>query len=660
VVCFVALTLLNLGERAPLGMAISPYKGLAHARRYPGSQLVFGRWDAIARVDVVAGAGTRALPGLSYAYKSTPPPQLGLALDADALQPITLVAPGDFDAAAFLPEALAFELRPAGRVLVLASGGGLGVLQALAAGAQEATAVLEEPLARRAVAVTAAAHDPFAHPAVRTVDEPSRVVLRRMQESYDVVYLPLTAPYRPVTSGAYSLAETYGLTREMFEDALGRLTPAGVLAVTRWLQTPPSESVRLMATLIEALERRGVSRPGDALVAYRGIQTITVLARPDGWSAEDLAQVRQFTESRRYDLVWAPDVRPDELNRFNRLPALADHEAARELLDSAQRFEFYRRYPYAVAPVTDDRPFFFHFFRWGQTRQTLALLGRTWQPFGGSGYFVLFALLALALVLSIGLIVAPLAVFRTVLKDADAIARAGRDASAQPSCGTADEKLTPRRQDAEAVRRTQRSLAPFASLREASRAISRTDTAAGIGWPLLYFGLLGVAFLFVEIPLIQRWILAFGHATYAFAVVVFAVLVGAGAGSLAARASWLPRRAVFLALVLLTVLTILVGPQIVRLALGWPLAGRVALAVASLTPLALLMGLPFPLGLAWAEARWPAAANLIPWAWAVNGCASVIAAVLAAILALSFGFTAVLWLGAIGYAAAGVILTKSL
>jgi hypothetical protein len=59
-------------------------------------------------------------------------------------------------------------------------------------------------------------------------------------------------------------------------------------------------------------------------------------------------------------------------------------------------------------------------------------------------------------------------VFRPVLKDADAIAHAGRDA-------TAHEKLTQRRQDAEAVRRTQQSLAPFAPLREASRAIFRPE-----------------------------------------------------------------------------------------------------------------------------------------------------------------------------------------
>jgi len=86
-----------------------------------------------------------------------------------------------------------------------------------------------------------------------------------------------------------------------------------------------------------------------------------------------------------------------------------------------------------------------------------------------------------------------------------------------------------------------------------------------------------------------------------------------------------------------------------------------------------MMGIPFPLGLAWIEraaasfdyapdgrsaqddAR-PTAAT--PWAWAVNGCASVVASVAAAILALSYGFTAVLLLGALAYALAGVVRLK--
>ena len=111
------LSVFNLDGRGVLGMIISPYKGLASAWRYPGSQEVFGRWDAVARVDVVAGAGTRLLPGLSYTYAGAPPPQQGLSVDADALQPVTSAAPADFEAAAFMPEAVAFQLRPAARVL---------------------------------------------------------------------------------------------------------------------------------------------------------------------------------------------------------------------------------------------------------------------------------------------------------------------------------------------------------------------------------------------------------------------------------------------------------------------------------------------------------------------------------------------------------------
>ena len=87
------------------------------------------------------------------------------------------------------------------------------------------------------------------------------------------------------------------------------------------------------------------------------------------------------------------------------------------------------------------------------------------------------------------------------------------------------------------------------------------------------------------------------------------------------------------------------------LALGWPLMPRAAGAVLLLAPLAVLMGMPFPRGLAWLEGAGP---WLAPWAWAVNGCASVISGVIAAILALSYGFTAVLLAGAACYAGAWI------
>ncbi len=600
---FARLTAANLNEHSDLGMTISPYKGLAHARRVPGARTLFGRWDALARVDVIAGAATRTLPGLSYIYTGLIPPQLGLARDADALLPITLATPDAFEAHAFLPEAPAFVLRPASRVLVLEPGAGLGVLQALAADAGQVTAVIGSSSERRAVATTAPQADPFADARVRTVVAPPRSFLAADRHTYDIVFLPLTDAYRPVTSGAYSLAETYGLTVEAFEASLARLAPRGILVVTRWLQTPPSESLRLLAAIAEALERRGPARPADAIIAYRGIQTITVIVCPTGWQPDELATARAFLEMRRYDLVWAPDVREEETNRFNRLLRPTDYEAARQLFTATDRRAYYAAYPFAITPATDDRPFFFHFFRWGQTAEVLASLGHTWQPFGGSGYLVLFALLGLVLLFSAGMIVLPLLIARPEGND--------------PKIGIASWRI------------------------------------------LIYFGGLGLAFLFVEIPLIQRYILLFGHATYAFSVVVITLLLLASVGTrlierILAADSRQARSAalwIFSALVLLSAITALVGPRWTTAVLGWPLPARLLAATVALAPLAVLMGMPFPFGLAQIRAAGP---RPVAWAWAVNGCASVLASVLAAIGGLSWGFTAVILAGAAIYAIAGI------
>lgn len=599
---FLVISVLNFSNQGLLGMVISPYKSLSYARQYPGSHRLFGRWNAFSRLDIMAEAGVRLLPGLSYSYPGSPPPQHGLYVDADTPQPVSLVSPHEFEAAGYLPEALAFSLRPQARVLVLEPGAGLSLLQSLAGGASHVTAVSGNPLIPSAVAYAAPVLDIFSHPQVNLILDPARVYLRRSTERYEIVFFPLTDSYRPVTSGAYSLAETYLLTIEAFQDALAHLAPQGMLVVTRWLQTPPSECIRLTATLVEALEAGSIPDASTTLVAYRGIQTYTLLVKPDGWRADELEGVRSFTQDRKYDLVWAPDISPQEINRYNRLPQPVYFEAISDLLTSTDRSIFYDGYPFAITPTTDDHPFFFHFFTWRQTPEILATLGRTWQPFGGSGYFVLIALLALALFLSATLILTPLAI---------------------PSLLT----------------RRESSPVEAASLGQYGKTLG-------------YFALLGMAFLFIEIPLIQRWILLLGQPTYAFAATVLALLLLSGLGSASARAKWLPKRRAFLVLVILTWLTPFIVSRLTYAILGWPLLGKALAAVISLAPLAFLMGLPFPFGLARLEENSP---GLVPWAWAVNGCVSVIAAILSAILSLGSGFTLVFWLGSASYAGAFLI-----
>jgi hypothetical protein len=227
------------------------------------------------------------------------------------------------------------------------------------------------------------------------------------------------------------------------------------------------------------------------------------------------------------------------------------------------------------------------------SRAVLQQMGKTWQPWGGSGFFVLVALLAVAIAVSGILIVLPLAV-------------AGKG----------------------------------------SRELKGPKVRV-----LVYFGLLGVGFLFVELPLIQRFILFLGQPIYAFTAVVVSVLFFSGLGSLASsRLS--PRRS--LPLLVVTILIYpLALPLLFRGLLGAPLAFRLLVTMISLAPLGLLMGMPFPGGLAWLGTRAP---GLAPWAWAINGCASVLASVLAAMVALSAGFSWVLAAAALAYAGAWLAL----
>jgi hypothetical protein len=166
-----------------------------------------------------------------------------------------------------------------------------------------------------------------------------------------------------------------------------------------------------------------------------------------------------------------------------------------------------------------------------------------------------------------------------------------------------------------------------------------------------YFALLGLGYLCVEIPLLQRFILFLGHPAYAMATVLFALLLFSGLGSLISRR--VPLRLVLLLLPALVGGYALGLPVLFGLTLAAPLEGRLIVTVAALAPPGLLMGMPFPKGLALLERRAPA---LIVWAWGVNGAVSVVASILAALLALSSGFLAVLALGAACYVGAWATL----
>ena len=574
---------------------LSPYKGLSQALNYPQSRVIAQADSSVARLNLIESEGVRSLPGLSFQHRGTLPKQYGLFSDGDDLSPVLdtrQIIVWDF--LAYLPEAIAYELAANGPALVLNPRGGLSVWQALSGGAanRHVVAIEPDPNIPDQLDDLLGPNSPYRHFQVESITESGRTFLRRDQRRYAVIHLALTQPYRPVTSGAFSLSENYDLTVEAMQAYLDHLDAGGILVLSRWLQIPPSESVRTLALLVEGLRAHGIEYPDQHIVALRGMQVASFYVKNTPWTPAELAMMRDFARSRRFDLVLMPELRNEVINQFNVLPEPYYAQTYNELLTTPEKNAFYRSQPFSVTPPTDSHPFFFHLFKWSQTPSVLSSLGQTWQPFGGSGILVLVALLVLAVLASLILILAPLIVWHL----------------AERHTGTG------------------------------------VNDRIGFGRVLLYFGALGLGFLFVEIPLIQRFILFLGYPTLALAAVLAGLLFWSGLGSLIVPR--LPWRTALIALLLTLAAYQFLLDDAFDLLLGASEMTRLLAALVLLAPLGLFMGMPFPWGLRWLTPR------LTTWAWAINGCASVIASVLAALLALQWGFDLVMWLGVLSYALA--------
>ena len=405
-------------------------------------------------------------------------------------------------------------------------------------------------------------------------------------QRYDLIQVALLDSFSASSAGLYALAENYLYTVEALQEQLDHLRPGGLLAITRWVRLPPRDALKLFAAAIVALERSGAADRGSRLALVRSWKTSTLLVKNGTFDAEDIAAIRDFCAARSFDVAFYPGIRREEADRFNVVEGFGLFDGATALL-GPDREDFVRRYKFDIAPATDDRPHFFHSFRWRSLPELLSLKEQGGLPLLDWGYPVLVATLVQAAVASLLLIGLPLAW----------LARAG------------------------------------------ARRGAHAPGPARRGRVLLYFLAIGLAFMFIEIAFIQKFVLYLSHPLYAVAVVLFAFLMFAGIGSRACmRLAAGPMATVAGAIAVAAALCLAVLPWLFAHTMGLPDAARILIAVALIAPLAFFMGMPFPLGLAKVEA---VDARLIPWAWAVNGCASVTAAVLATLLAIHLGFAAV-------------------
>jgi spermidine synthase len=597
------LLLLAFGvPQAHLGLQISEYKGLAQALEVVDSRVVGQSSSPLGLVTVVDSPTVpiRHAPGLSFSTRHIPPPQLAVFTDADGMSAITRFD-GDLESVAYLGDmtaALPYALLDEPSVLVLGAGTGSDVLMALYHGASRIDAVELNPQMTALVAETHSdfAGQIYADPRVTVHTGEARGYIESRDGEYDLIQIGLLDSFGASGAGVQALNESYIYTVEALQAYLDDLAPGGVVAITRWVKLPPRDSLKLIATAIEALRRSGAIQPGKRLAMIRSWNTSTLLMKNGEFTPQEVDRIRGFAKQRSFDTAWYPGMRAADANRYNQLQEPYLFDAAEALLGD-EAAGFLDRYKFHVAPATDSRPYFFHFFRWRTLPEVMAL-----RKAGGAGlvewgYLVLVATLLQAALIGLVLILAPL-------------------------------------------------------------AFAKHAWPAGAGRRFgLYFLLLGLAFLFVEMAFIQKFILFLSHPLYAVAVVLSGFLLFAGLGSalserFARRLPWPSISPVTIAVTCIAILALLyiaILPTIFSACIGLPDTARIAVSLALIAPLAFFMGMPFPLGLKRLSGDAP---GFVPWAWGINGFASVVSAVLATLLAVEFGFNAVIVMAIVFYGVA--------
>ena len=482
--------------------------------------------------------------------------------------------------------ALAHNLNRNANVLIIGPGGGNDVMAARVFGQKLITAVEINPI----IAYDVMSSEPFKsysgsiyqQPDVRLVVDEGRSFIRNSKDRYDIIQATMVDTWAATAAGAFSLSENNLYTVEAFKDYVTHLTDDGALTMTRWYFEPPDQLLRLITLTRAMMSELGISNPERHIMLVRDARS--------GYDRTPATYIFKKSEFTDQEVRTIEDIAA--ANGFQLLFTPLSHPANvfTQMIVAPDPATLWASLETNVEPTRDNNPFFFNSVRFANLWQVIEGTTGEWQK-TNLGTSILFALLGITSALVLLFIIGPLILVR------------GRAFTTR--AGT---KVT----------------------------------------NLLYFACLGAGFIIVEVAMIQKFILFLGHPVYSLAVVLFSVLAFSALGSyLSGRISeerLTPAlMKLLVTLVLMVCVYIIVLPPIFYGLVGLPREIRIVLAVVLMAPLAMVMGMPMPIGIRRLARSAP---EIIPWAWGVNGATSVMGSVAALVIAILTGFNQALLVGA--------------
>jgi spermidine synthase len=638
-ICMIAAATIAAHLFVPLGLgitklAVSDYKGVAYARKFPDSHRVYERNSPFGYLEIYASSYLHFAPGLSdnaaFNLKTMPANAYeGLYIDGEGPSGIIRTLPAaEKEYFRYLPMFYPYVVAHAPDTFVVQFGGGLSTAVALDEGSKSVT------VAEGNRAVLSAFQnddnlkqftgDVLHDPRVTTIDYDGRLYLAHSGRQFDLVDLSLADSAGLSSPGGFAIVEKYSYTREAMETYMRALKPGGILSVTLWnKEEPPKSVLKLYATMAAAARASGApDLPKSFFVVSTYLSTATVLFKQGGFSDDDIAKLRAHTKAMSFDPIYYPGINVDMASAdqildayrkqifFNAATRPGEDEADTppnsegedaQLLPAAklgriiwQKLLFggfdalAERYVFDARELTNDRPYFAAYIKpvdLPRITDRLELVQDEW------GYLLLWASLGIAALCASTLVLFPVVFgWRTIF----------------------------------------------------SKTPGKLRT-------ILYFACLGAGYIMVEVGLIAHFILALSNATISASILITGMLVASGLGSFASE-KIRPRTTLPKILLAIGALLILYG-AFIHYPLDWigtvPYGLRLFLCFLLIFPPAFLMGFPMPTAMS--SLAGLKKDHMFLWAWGINGCFSVIGAALVPLVATSFGLSAVLLVAGAAY-----------
>ena len=584
------------------GINIVPYKGIKLTLNLPDAKIIEQKISPFGTLEVVSSKMIRSAPGLSLSFEETLPEQHGLFLDGDTFSAIDRISsPESLDYLYYQPQSAVYSLYKGPDVFIIGLGGGIAVERAYINNSRSITVTEDNPHIPNLL------QNRFADYNNGFFNKNNITVIKSNGRDF----INRTDSRWDIIDISVTDSMVSSIGGIYSTETNYTLTVEAFLGYLRHLNTNGSVSVtvglknppRNLLKLVNLAKQALIKQgldPVERITVIRGWSTGTMILKKRPFTHNETDKIKAFSDRMFFDMVYYPGINPREANRYNVVEGAIYYKSVSGILNDDR---YVKDYVFNLGHPTDNRPYFSYFLKIAKLPFHLKEMGHKLILVIEGGYIILFSTFVTAVVYSFILIVIPLFF--------------------------AGNKIKPKKTKV-----------------------------------LIYFGLLGISFMLIEIVLITKVSKYLANPLYSSSVIITSLLIFSGTGSYVSdilakkRKRITPKNAAYFSILFIAGYTLIIlffYDRFYDSLANTPLFLKLAVSILLILPLGLCMGIPFPSGIAELK-KTPD--HSIPWAWSINGYFSVIASTGAVLISTNVGLVLTGVIAAAGYLCALLVFPE--